>query len=76
MRETFILSNTNRPPLQQAYYEYGPCMGPPRGRTLHVLAFGLFRVRPFKEGDGERLEYITQNGIMSMADHGVLTPIP
>jgi hypothetical protein len=52
-------------------YEYGPCMGPPRGRTLHVFAFGLFRVRPFKEGDGKRLEYIAQNGIMSMASHGL-----
>ena len=44
-------------------------MGPPRGRTLHV--FGLFRVRPFKEGTRKRLEYITQNEIMSMASHGL-----
>ena len=35
------------------------------------MAFGLFRVRPFKEGDEKRLEYITQNGIMSMASHGL-----
>ena len=42
-------------------------MGPPRGMTLGIdasgddlddLAFGLFRVRPFKEGDGKRLQYI------------------
>ena len=49
----------------------GSGMGPPRGRTLHVLAFGLFRVRPFKEGTRKRLEYITQNGIMSMASRGL-----
>ena len=30
-------------------------MGPPRGRTLHVLAFGLFRVRPFKEGTRKKV---------------------
>ena len=35
------------------------------GDDLDDLAFGLFRVRPFKEGDGKRLQYITQNGIMS-----------
>ena len=35
------------------------------------MAFGLCRVRPFKEGDEKRLEYITQNGIMSMASHGL-----
>ena len=51
-------------------YEYGPCMGPPRGRTLHVLAFGLFRVRPFKEGTGKRLQYIRN---IPRTSHGVLS---
>ena len=32
---------------------------------------GYFGYDPSRKGTGKRLEYITQNGIMSMAAHGL-----
>ena len=59
-RDGETAERSGREPLSNhGLYECGPWMGPPRGMTLGIdasgddldyLAFGLFPVRPFKEG--------------------------